>query len=787
MAIRLGPGMPTVSAEVAFTTAPGATPTWTDITQYVREAYTKRGRQRQLDQFDGGRMTMLLDNRDRRFDPTNTAGPYYPNVLPMRKVRLRAIWNDLTEHQESLEDAALGVTGWVGGTNIALARTTAQALDGVASLEMTRLNTTGSVFAATGSASGHLFPVVANATYTVRASFRAATTGRTSLSAIIWLDVAKALISISSTSLTDNTTGWTEVTLNAAAPSNAVYAYVVVQCNSCVANEIHYVDDIHFFRGTVDTYSIFTGYADGWPQEWPNNKNATVTLEVSDADKVFGSLDLPLTPWELAIRDSAPKQWYRMRESDTEASRDAQNRVIVHDTQGFANGYYRGGEARAQQAIIAFDNESSAVQFNDEGATKQGFAIPLSAGGIEVPYSVEFVLRAPVQTVTPTILHQRGNVTTPVLDVADGKVRYMESPGGYSLAAPVTRIDDDQTHHVTLTRDSEGAGKYARIFIDGVVDQQVEVNLGLAATIGPNLDTSFFRNFFGGETSSFDVLVDEVVVYDRALSTTEVAAHADAALSGWRADTSDERITRVLDFIDWPAADRDLGAGSSVLQGGSLGGTVLQHIQRIQETERGYRFISPDGKVKLIPRHAMFAAPYITSQATFGDGGGSELPYTDLQLQYDDTTIINEARVTREGGAEQIATDATSQTSFLKRSIAFTGMQSTDLEASDAAHYIVQEQKDPRLEVTNMQIKPRVDGANLWMHALGREIADLVTVKRRPPGGGAVITQDVRIQGVEHRITPRGWETNWWLSRADTGTYWILGTSQLGTNTRLGY
>jgi hypothetical protein len=37
-----------------------------------------------------GEASVTLDNRDRRFDPSNTAGPYYPNVVPMRHLRIRA-------------------------------------------------------------------------------------------------------------------------------------------------------------------------------------------------------------------------------------------------------------------------------------------------------------------------------------------------------------------------------------------------------------------------------------------------------------------------------------------------------------------------------------------------------------------------------------------------------------------------------------------------------------------------------------------------------------------------
>jgi hypothetical protein len=86
-------GFPTVTVEVAFATAPGAlTPTWTDITDYVMSFQTHRGRSDELQPYSAGTLSMVLDNQDGRFDPTNTSGPYYPNVLPMRLIRVRAMW-----------------------------------------------------------------------------------------------------------------------------------------------------------------------------------------------------------------------------------------------------------------------------------------------------------------------------------------------------------------------------------------------------------------------------------------------------------------------------------------------------------------------------------------------------------------------------------------------------------------------------------------------------------------------------------------------------------------------
>lgn len=88
---------PIVTVEVAFTTDPGATPTWTDISDYLEKEMTiHRGRSQELEQFSAGRATILLSNEDRRFDPSYTSSPYSPNVVPMRRVRVRATWSGTT-------------------------------------------------------------------------------------------------------------------------------------------------------------------------------------------------------------------------------------------------------------------------------------------------------------------------------------------------------------------------------------------------------------------------------------------------------------------------------------------------------------------------------------------------------------------------------------------------------------------------------------------------------------------------------------------------------------------
>jgi hypothetical protein len=90
-AVSVFSGFPDVTVEIAFADGPlTVAPTWTDVTADCREITISRGRNDELARFDTGTANVRLDNSQRQYDPTNVAGPHYPNVLPMRQLRVRA-------------------------------------------------------------------------------------------------------------------------------------------------------------------------------------------------------------------------------------------------------------------------------------------------------------------------------------------------------------------------------------------------------------------------------------------------------------------------------------------------------------------------------------------------------------------------------------------------------------------------------------------------------------------------------------------------------------------------
>jgi hypothetical protein len=88
---------PTMLLEWAPADPPSAeTPTWVDITSRLREWEWQYGRNDETGEFEPGQGHVVLDNRDRAFDPTNTAGAWYGNIKPRRKFRMRCTWNATT-------------------------------------------------------------------------------------------------------------------------------------------------------------------------------------------------------------------------------------------------------------------------------------------------------------------------------------------------------------------------------------------------------------------------------------------------------------------------------------------------------------------------------------------------------------------------------------------------------------------------------------------------------------------------------------------------------------------
>lgn len=254
------------------------------------------------------------------------------------------------------------------------------------------------------------------------------------------------------------------------------------------------------------------------------------------------------------------------------------------------------------------------------------------------------------------------------------------------------------------------------------------------------------------------------------------------------------RVSRILDSAAWPVKDRMVGLGQTTFQATTLEGDSLAELQLVTDTEIGEFYIDNAGRATFRDRYAVLTETRSnTSQATFGDDlSGGELPYYGIDPSYDDEQMVNLTRITRVGGAEQVAQDATSIQNFLTHAYERSDLlMQSDTVAASHGSFIVYLSKDPEYRFEALTINPLTDPANLFPQVLGREIGDRITVRRRPPGGGVLIEREVLIRGIAHEVSFRDatWMTTWQLQSTTKFSFLTLNHATLGqlNNNALGY
>lgn len=161
-----------------------------------------------------------------------------------------------------------------------------------------------------------------------------------------------------------------------------------------------------------------------------------------------------------------------------------------------------------------------------------------------------------------------------------------------------------------------------------------------------------------------------------------------------------------------------------------------------------------------------------------------ELEYSDAPVVYDESTMYNHFRVTRDGedAVEQVVEIQELIDRYLYHTYEASGLPlMDDAEALRYAQYIAQIGGTPELRFAELKLDPQ--GSTefedlLYPQVLGREIGDRITIVRRPPGGGEPIERDVFIRGITHTVDASGsWETTWSLQSAVGHSWFTIGTA----------
>ncbi len=211
------------------------------------------------------------------------------------------------------------------------------------------------------------------------------------------------------------------------------------------------------------------------------------------------------------------------------------------------------------------------------------------------------------------------------------------------------------------------------------------------------------------------------------------------------------RIQDILDAAGWPEEHRWIQTGTEKLQATQYGDSALSLLQLSNMTEGGELFIDKLGSVHFRAAESMLYDDRTRrSQALFGDKPqNGELPYTQAIRLSDDTQLVNDVQVTRQGGILQEVTDWTSAFIYrFQRSWSTTAtLQINDTKARNFANWVLNGAHWATKRFDTLTIHPMREPKRLYPEVLTRERGDKITIIARPPDADTV-KEDVIVRGL---------------------------------------
>lgn len=540
------------------------------------------------------------------------------------------------------------------------------------------------------------------------------------------------------------------------------------------------------------TLPQFYGFVESWPLVWPSANDSTVTVTAVDATK-FLNLKKPssINYYQTVIAADAPIVWNRFNEpagSTTAADSTGNGRTLrledinslaVPKTVPLTYGFQQPG------ALIA-DIDPSFYTGNQDAMFAPGGGYNLFS--LANNFSMECWARLGKPDDSPAYMGQtilallQPTATFPTLSLATSGQTSTVTAGTATFAGIATTIDvvDGKWHHLVGTVTS---GNVYTLYVDGVAAGSVS-----SSAWSPALNSHYVGGTptLGADQITMQGFIDEVAIYNTALSATQVLNHYNAGIFPRQAETTGARIAYLATYTGMPTSTA-IDAGQTVVQGADdnwLKNTVLKGMQDQADTENGALFIDAAGNLTFFDRYHTSRSPYSSVSIVLGDSGtAAEEPYrlNDLSVPYDDVDIVNEVVASAPGFAPQTASDTASQGVYGKRtqSVSLLSYYLSDLVGRANFELNVGKASLPRID--SVVINPADDPTMLFGPVLGFDLLTRVEVRRRPMDGtGSVFDQICLIEGIEHKVTKATWETTWRLSTVDATKVGIFNESNFG-------
>ena len=225
-------------------------------------------------------------------------------------------------------------------------------------------------------------------------------------------------------------------------------------------------------------------------------------------------------------------------------------------------------------------------------------------------------------------------------------------------------------------------------------------------------------------------------------------------------ELSGARVTKILDSIGWPSAQRDVDTGQTTMQADSgTQRTALAALQTVAASEYGAAYIDATGRVTFQDRAV--TAGSIGGTITYFADNGTGIPYNNVKWVLDDSQVFNAITISRQGGTVQSATDAASVAKYFTHSYNSAGLlMQTDAVALDLANAFLASRKETAVRVDSLTLDLNSPNNALVTAALALDFFAPINIYTTQPLG-TYLDKTVQIFAISHDIRPNKWVTTW--------------------------
>jgi hypothetical protein len=539
-------------------------------------------------------------------------------------------------------------------------------------------------------------------------------------------------------------------------------------------------------QATINSFLfyVYTGIADVWATGWTAPNDATVSLSCVDLFSYMNNAPLAVRTYENAVLADSPTGYWTL--GDPVGSAGAADSSGNQRT-----GTYVGTPTLGVAGPFVFD-PATAVTFGTP-SSPAGYATvpnPLNLGGTLDVTIEAWILATSFPSQVSWIFNQT-DINGAVGGVNCGLT--VNSTGQtvlYSLynVAPcvgVRNVCDNKWHHLVGTvNHTTGA---MTVYVDGTVD--ATSSPGTAAVAGSPQFAAI-----GSPTFAYSPVgaqnygtVAQVAVYNSLVSSSRILAHYQIG-APVGVEPSGTRVNRVAStWMGLPVGTIDTGKSNVQAATTSLTATnTLSYLQQVEQSEGGLLYIDNAGHVWFKSRDSVYTNT--TNQATFGDGGGPEIPFQlGPQIAVDTQDVYGQIVLTRNNGNPQTVV---ANTGFGIKTYQQSGLlNTTDTEILGYAQWLATQFNTAKPRIRQITVHPVNDPTGTATQAvLSPDIGTVVTVNRHTlPGAGTAFTQICNVEGINWHIYPATGDFNveFQLTPIFPQRPWMLGTSQLGVDTNL--